>query len=278
MGEGMKTLSTKFGFVLLLLVAVGAEARAEASKQAFTLFNPTPRAQLRELSPDRPDVTESPYTVDAGHVQVELSFAEWRKGSGTEELSILPSNVKLGLTNNMDLQFVFEPWLRSQAGGRTDSGHGGTQIRLKLNLFGNDEGAVALGIMPFLQFPTGADAFSNDDHLEGGLILPFAASLPNDWALGAMLEFDIVRDGSGGYDSFLVHTVTIGHDLFGPVGAYLEYVGVMSIDGGRDYEAALGLGFSYSVNSDTLLDAGIYTGLTAAADDLRLFVGVTHRL
>src|SRR5688572_5942243 len=41
-------------------------------KSHYHLFNPTPRAQMREMSTDRPDQTESPYTVDAGHVQVEM--------------------------------------------------------------------------------------------------------------------------------------------------------------------------------------------------------------
>src|SRR4051812_28837051 len=59
-----------------------------ADKSGYTLFNPVPANLMRDLSPDRPDVTESPYTVDAGHVQAELSFAEWGKGDGTDELSV----------------------------------------------------------------------------------------------------------------------------------------------------------------------------------------------
>ncbi|MDX2057383.1 MAG: hypothetical protein SFV24_06245, partial [Gemmatimonadales bacterium] len=48
--------------------AVPAPAPAPAAKPRFTLFNPTPWAQARELSTDRPDMTESPYTVPAGRV------------------------------------------------------------------------------------------------------------------------------------------------------------------------------------------------------------------
>ena len=53
--------------------AAGAEADASASpdKSDYTLFNPTPRDRLREMSTDRPDKTESPFTVDAGHFQIE---------------------------------------------------------------------------------------------------------------------------------------------------------------------------------------------------------------
>src|SRR5437764_1052507 len=44
----------------------GEEAPA-ADKSSYTLFNPTPLNLMRDLNPDRPDVTESPFTVDAGH-------------------------------------------------------------------------------------------------------------------------------------------------------------------------------------------------------------------
>ena len=44
----------------------------KADKSIYTLFHPTPREWMREMSTDRPDQTESPNTVDAGHFQVEL--------------------------------------------------------------------------------------------------------------------------------------------------------------------------------------------------------------
>jgi hypothetical protein len=42
-------------------------------KSGYTLFRPTPEALLRELTSDRPDKTESPITVDAGHFQLEMA-------------------------------------------------------------------------------------------------------------------------------------------------------------------------------------------------------------
>ena len=65
---------------------VGAQG---PDKSKYTLFVPTPRDMWRPLSADRPDITESPVTVDAGAVQVEVSFFEYagpvttRCGCGT---------------------------------------------------------------------------------------------------------------------------------------------------------------------------------------------------
>src|SRR5256885_9928210 len=41
-------------------------ALADKNKSDFNLFNPTPPELMREFNTDRPDKTESPYTVDAG--------------------------------------------------------------------------------------------------------------------------------------------------------------------------------------------------------------------
>jgi hypothetical protein len=261
-------------------VARAADAAASGpapDKSGFTLFNPTPRESMRELSPDRPDVTESPYTVDAGHVQVEFSFAEWGKGSGVEETNVLPFIAKVGLTNSADLQFGFGPYNRLRAGGRTDEGASDATVRLKVNLFGNDGGDVAFGVMPFVSFPVGANAFTADA-AEGGVILPLAVNLPAGFDLTTMAEFDFVRDGSGGRDTLLLHTASLGHDLTDKLGMYVEYAGIVDLDGDQKYEAYADVGLTYKVTDDVQLDAGVNVGLTAAAEDLRVFAGMTVRL
>src|SRR5437764_10537377 len=61
---------------LALTLCACPTARAE-DKSRYTLFDPTPKAQMREFESDRPGTTESPITVDAGHFQAEFSFAEF---------------------------------------------------------------------------------------------------------------------------------------------------------------------------------------------------------
>gem|GEM_PF-5119181 len=56
----------------LLLLPVHAQQPAPPDKSAFHLFHPTPTEWMREFSTDRPDQTESPHTVDAGHFQIEV--------------------------------------------------------------------------------------------------------------------------------------------------------------------------------------------------------------
>jgi Putative MetA-pathway of phenol degradation len=200
-----------------------AEPASQAYKSRFTLLNPTQRSLMRNFNTDRPDVTESPYTVDAGHFQAEFSFAEYTYdhsyGGRTNGFSVLPVNLKRGLLNNLDLQFVLSPYHNIKTCGpflsQRNSGFGDAERRANLNLRGNDGGKTAFGVMTFVRFPTGSDRLS-DHHFEGGLILPLATQeLPRRFDLGTMAEFDLNRnDRNDGYGLDSVHSVTIGHELF----------------------------------------------------------------
>ena len=132
-------------------------APALPDKSRFTLWNPTPRPLMRELSADRPDKTESAYTVDAGHFQVEMDLVAYsydhdRSGGNdtrTEAWAIAPMNLKLGLLNDVDLQLMIETYnqvrTEDQVAGTTEhqSGFGDVTLRLKRNLWGNDGGRTA---------------------------------------------------------------------------------------------------------------------------------------
>lgn len=252
-----------------------------ADKSAYNLFNPTPRELLRDLSPDRPDATESPRTVDAGRVQLEMSFMEFGRedsGTRTDTYVYVPFNLKIGLLHNADLQLLFDPYVRVQDRATPDaSGIGDLTLRFKANLWGNDSGDTALGIMPFVKLPTGDRDVSNGN-VEPGVIIAFAAALPAEFNLGLMAEFDAVRNAEDtGFDLEFVHTATVGRNVIGPLGAFVEYIGVASSDSGSDYAASFSGGFTFELSEDAVLDAGVVFGLTDAAEDLRLFSGITIR-
>jgi hypothetical protein len=265
----------------LLVAAASGAARAE-DKSRYTLFNPTPRAEMRELSPDRPDVTESPVTVDAGHFQLEMSLVDYTHDGGggaeTDALVAAAFNVKVGVLNNVDLQLGLDPYVNVRTGSARQDGVGDAVVRLKVNLLGNDGGPVALGVMPFVKLPTATNDLGND-HYEGGLILVAAFELPADFGIATMLEIDAVRDAdNAGFGTAFVHTVTLGRPIAGDLSGFVEYVGVTSVNTGSTYQAVVGGGVTYGIGEDLLLDAGVYFGLSDAADDFNAFVGLTYRI
>ncbi|MGI9013806.1 MAG: transporter [Phycisphaerales bacterium] len=197
-------------------------------KSRYSLFNPTPRELWRPMSADRPDFTESPYTVDAGAVQIELSFIDYARNGDEETWMVAPVNLKLGLLNDVDLQFVFDPYINADDGAQTRQGFGDTQFRLKINLWGNDGGDTAFAFMPFIQIPTASDDLGSD-HVEGGFIFPFATDLAEGIGFGLMFEADFVYDHvDEGYDIDFVGTGVLGFDMTDELGRYVEGIGIAS--------------------------------------------------
>ncbi len=275
--------------LLTAAIAIGLPTTASAEltrlseKSTYTFFNPTPRDQMRELSTDRPDVTESAYTVDAGHVQIEMDFVNYTRdrSGGVTEWNVTPINFKVGLLNNLDLQIVFDSYIhektREAGTSTTTTGVGDLTFRLKTNLWGNDGGATALALMPFVKLPTHSSGLGNNS-VEGGLNIPFAVSLPGDWGMGFMTEVDVLRnDADSGYHLDLINSITFSHDIVGDLGGYVEFVSVLSAESGSRWQATFNLGLTYAVTDDIQLDGGCNIGLTDAAEDLHPFVGASFR-
>ena len=268
-----------------------AGADSQADKSAFNVFNPTPRELMRELSTDRPDKTESPYTVDAGHFQIESDLVSFSyeafngdpTNTTTESWSFANTNFKLGLLNNVDLQVVVSTFNHVQAEDRTfdfaeeSSGFGDVVTRLKINLWGNDAGKTAFALMPFVKFPTSQENLGNDA-VEGGLIVPLAVALPAEWQMGVMTQFDFNQDSSGsGYHTEFINTVTVSHDIVGDLAGYVEFFSAVSTEDESDWIGTVDLGLTYGMTEDIQLDAGVNIGVTRAADDINPFVGATWR-
>ena len=247
---------------------------ANVDKSAYTIFNPTPREQWRELSPDRPDTTESPISVDAGAYVIEASYFDWGHDDGDDTYTVMATNFKVGLSNRIDLQTVFEAytWEQPQAGTGLE-GFGDVTLRLKYNVWGNDGGPTAFAIFPFIKIPTGTDL--SNGATEGGLILPFSTDLAEGIGLGLMAEFDAVYDeADGDHDLEFLHSAVLGFDLTERLGLFAEYIGIASP---APYQAYLSGGLTLSLGEDLMLDCGAKAGLNENSDDFGAFAGFTKR-
>ena len=269
--------------------ARGADETSERpppDKSGCNLLNPTPDEAMRELSPDRPDKTECPYTVDAGHFQLEMDFANYTAddtdGVRTRAWNVAPFNAKVGLLNNVDLQLVYDNYLHVRTGDRlgrtaTQSGFGDVTTRLKINLWGNDSGQTAFGILPFVKFPTSTDHLGNNS-VEGGMILPLAVKLPGDWDMGLELAGSENRnDESPGHHGEFIESVTFDHRIIGKLSGYGEFFSDISTRGGPGWIGTVDVGLEYLANENVQLDCGGNFGVTPAADDVNVFSGITVR-
>jgi hypothetical protein len=269
--------------------AQAAGGDASVDKSAFHLFKPTPSQCLRPMDTDGPGAAESPYTVDAGHFQIEMTFlayaAERESFEGepyeVEASAILPMILKVGLFNRLDVQLVLEPYnvVRTRLGANEliTRGFGDTTLRLKYNVWGNDEGATAFAVMPYVKFPTSKEGLGNSS-LEGGLILPLSVALPEDFWLGLTTRFDAVRSrASNDYHPEFINSIAVGHDLVGNLFGYVEFFSAVSTERDASWVGTFDTGLIYTVTHNFQLNAGVNVGLTRSADDWSSFFGMAWR-
>ena len=273
----------------------GEQEQPKPDKSGYTLFNPVPRQFLRPLQTDRPSLTEGPYTVDAGHVQVESDLFNYtydREIPGpvhqtNQSITTLDFNARIGLLNNFEVDVIAAPfnWQRSEDRDTGDAvertGFGDTTIRVKLNFFGNDVDetpSVALGLLPYIKFPTNSGHLANH-YVEGGCIFPVSLLLPDTWQIGAMTEVDALHNPSGsGYYLQWVNSIVLSRDIIPErLSGYIEYYTAVSTGEHIGPLESVDVGLLLAITKDVQLDTGINLGVTKRAPDYNPFLGLTVR-
>jgi hypothetical protein len=289
-GGPVRHLGLHLGVAVALLSAVGAAAAQD--RGPYTLFNPTPDRLLRELTTDRPDITESPFTVDAGHVQFESTVFGFTRsardadGAISDSYEIGTTNIRIGLTDNMEAGLVWQPYgiVRTHGGpeGRVrQSGIGGLEVRGKVNLWGNDtfdKTGSALALLPFVAFPTDRRNGISPEFAEGGLIVPLSLKLPDKFELATNVGVVWTRaDAADDYHAEYLASASLSYEWTEKVGTYYEVAGRFNTGDPRGDAVVLGTGITYQVSKNVQLDAGTNFGVTSAADRFNPFVGIAVR-
>lgn len=273
------------GSVLASLAWGPAPVRAAppADKSDYSWLNPTPDGLLREFTTDRPDVTESPFTVDAGHMQLEMDLANYtsdrQDGVSTTEWGVAPFNLRLGLGNDFEAGVFLSPWIRRRVAARAGStttvlGFGDVVLRGKWNFLGNDGGGLAYGLIADLKLPTAADGLGNG-RVEAAVTLPVTVRLAAGWDLNAMAQLQGgYDDAARGYRPFWLNSVSVDHDLGRAVAGYVE---LTSLTGDGPQAATLDVGITWLADRGLQLDAGVNLGVSRTAPDLLVFSGLSRR-
>ena len=259
-------------------------------KSSFNIFNPVPVNLMRELNADRPDKTDCPFTVDAGHFQVEMDFANMTYNRPNSErgnvrstaLEIAPVNLKVGLLNNLDFQLVFTSYRWEKTDNQDNgtinqkAGFDGITPRFKVNIVGNESGFFALALIPFVSLPLNQHNFGNSS-VEGGLGIPYSFDIPS-WDVGFQTTFRFNRnDADRGYHTEFENSVSIGHLLIGKMSLSGEFFSSVSTEKVTGWVGTIDTWLTYQVAENLRLDGGIYIGVTPAADDWHPWLGMTWR-
>jgi hypothetical protein len=273
--------------VLLLWTWAGSAWADQGSPDgsADSLFEPTPDAQMRAFSTDRPPKANSPYTVDAGHFQYETDVAVYAHGTTgattSRDWTIVDPTLKLGLTHAVDAELQFTPYesTANQNAGQTTSvrGVGDTVARLKVNVLGDDQGDVAVALLPYLKLPTARSGLGNGK-VEGGLILPIGINAPGGFAVIVMPEADALKDAGGsGYHGAFDFLVNISHAIGGRWTFYTEAYGSRTLQAGSAPVYTLDEAVTYAPGPNLQFDLGGNFSLNGAAPRVQLYLGISQR-
>ena len=243
---------------------------------------------MRSFSTDRPTKSNVPFTVDAGHFQYEMdlfNFSYIKSGTARTDTWLVPNpTLKLGLTNNVDLELNIAPFASvhsfdSVTGlSSTTRGSGDLFARLKINLWGNDGGTTAFALIPYVKAPTAPVGIGNGA-TEGGLIAPLSFSLPNDFTLLFNSEIDTLKDSSGsGYHPNFINLVNLSRPVVKDVTLYVELWSDVNNDPtARVRQYSVDTALAWIVRPNFQLDIGANFGLNRATPAIQLYVGAAQR-
>ncbi len=278
-------------FGLAALQGARADDAAPADKSMYNLFNPTPLDAMRAFEPERPAKILNPFTVDAGHFQIESDFITFTAanyaGFGTQLFVTADPTIKLGLTNTIDFEIDLNGYLNSathsnQTGALVANGHGfgDTILKFKINLVGDDGGTFAMALVPYVKVPSAAPGLGNGV-VEGGVALPMQINLPADFVLALQTEYDALKDANDSQRySNLVDIVNLSHAvsfISQDLTASIEFFSSIGTDHYTPAVYTFDVGLAYLILPNVQLDAGANFGLTKGSPDLNLYTGVTAR-
>jgi hypothetical protein len=224
----------------------------------------------------RAQVTETPHTVAPGSFLLEVDAItvgvnrDRTESNNYTALGLASAILSTGITPDLDVQFGQQFFLRQTyqfRGARSSSsGRGDTTIRLKLTYWRGPNGSAA-AVLPYVKLPTNTGGVGNN-HLEGGLIFPWALSLGSGTTIGAMGEWDIRRDAANAsYLSRWFASAYVHQRLLGSLGAYAESTLAVSSLGFSSFVGSVGGGVLWDTSHSLQFDYSVSRGLGNRATD-----------
>ena len=280
----MKAFKLSIYPAIFCLISVSTFAQNKP-QQHYHLFKPVPKEMMRELETDLPDVTESPYTTDAGHFQYEADLLRMERErddkTNQKKLLINQANLKLGLTGTTDIQVVLQSYGRqtvddlNKGSRNTSKGVGELTLRIKQNILGTYGGNFAMAVIPYLRFPT--SRIEDEPRHEYGMILPMQVKLPGDWTVGFQLEADRLKDKyQNSMHTELLQTLSISHEIIKGLDGIGETYYTYDFKQ-HQWANFLNAALKLEVSKDFLVHAGLNYGIQHDAEK-NYFIGTSFRL
>ena len=238
-------------------------------------------ADEADIQPDRSGASTATEVVGAGAVQVETGFNyghERRGGAPTQTRFGVEAAVRIGLTKDLEVGFISEPFVRLR-GDVNDTGHGDFTLNAKWRFFDAPDGSPwpDLAILPFVTLPVTEAPFGSGKTDFGAILLasfdlPAQVSLDLNAGLAALGQrrpsgYLLQAFVGGGLSRDFGRTFTLFTDLVYTSREERDARDTVILDGGVIYRPA----------RNVALDASVVTSLAGQAPDWTVRAGVSVR-
>ncbi len=237
----------------------------------------------REFVTERPDKARAAYTLDRGRFAIESEFVNYSVQSEDQMNTMTFGGLffRYGLTTDLEVQvntnsFVRESLKKDDRRERA-KGLGNTELALKYNILGNDEGDWALAVIPY-GFAPSASGGVWDERWEGGLALATEVRVHGDWIMGFTIEPNNVRkDRDLDWQTSLITSLSLSHPIF--LNRLHGFIEIFHDEERNEEEpeiTTLDLALQYEVSKNVRFDIGTFVGLNPDANDLESFAGASY--
>jgi hypothetical protein len=240
------------------------------------LTSPAAADDVRDFSPDRPGRSDSPFTVPQGMAQIESDLLNYTHTGAVAQT--LDPTLKYGVTNLIDAEVLIGGLISQRGEDGHAEGFGDIVVRAKISLLGDDGGAVAAALIPYVKIPTARVPIGNGQ-VEGGLNAPVLFSLPLDIALTVEPEISVLRNATNnGKQASFTGVVNLGRKIVGDLSGFVEiYAQGFTDRATAGPDVTFDYGLAYLVTKAIQIDAGANIGLNARTPSLNVYSGVAFR-
>lgn len=220
---------------------------------------------------DRPDQTETPFTVPKGRFQIESGFS-YKKELDHNNYSVPSSLSKFGLTQKLELRLITE-WNIESYDNTQNSGLQPIQLGFKINFCDEKKGRPKTSLIAQVTIPKWAASDYQSNYYMPNFRFTMQHTLSEKLSLGYNLGAQ--WDAEDRRRTWL-YTATLGYSLSNQLGCYAEVFGFApqfesanhSIDGG----------FTYLISDDFMLDLSSGKRIAGQTAEYYTALGISFRI
>ncbi len=223
------------------------------------------------IQTDRPDQTETPFTVPKKHFQMETGFSFEQTDKNTKTFTQPSILFKYGINDHFEAGVITE--LTTIKSNQSISGLSPVTVRFKEKISDEKGFLPTTSFIGYLTIPFLASKDFKATYFAPAFRFTMQHTLSKKVSLG--YNFGAEWDGKSAEPIF-IYTLSAGYSLSNKVGAFTEVYGFAPQQSKADHR--FDCGFNYLLRQNVLFDISGGVGLTENAPDYFIALGFSFRL